>query len=252
MSSPVIQHSLICLDDQPLLIEPVLIIYKLLEFILRFPLNLVSLLFDLSLHLVDGDPSRSTYRIEFTLKLCQMTLNRFDCLLRFVALDLYTILLIVVGVVTRVKHVIFDGVRVVSQGLQVVGTNEPLRLSVLGWQGAHNVLLIVVSGKVQWIRGCDITIEKRVVLDDTELFAGIKNIALGVLEELFIWRRLILSLFFLKSSLLFGFFFFLIKVSACISMADVTNCVAIRIYTEELKVFIDLIINGNRLYKSTT
>ena len=57
-------------------------------------------------------------------------------------------LLVVVRVVPRVQHVVLDRVWMVGQRLEMVRPDKPLRLRFLGWQGTHDVLLIVVSGEV--------------------------------------------------------------------------------------------------------
>ena len=77
-----------------------------------------------------------------------MALDSLDCLLGLVAFHLHTILLVVVGVVAGVKDIVFNGVRVVCQGLKMVGTDEPLRLSIFSWQSTNNILLIVICRQI--------------------------------------------------------------------------------------------------------
>ena len=69
----------------------------------------------------------------------------------------------------------------------MVRTNEPFSLSVtFGRETILDVLLIVICWKIEWIRGCHILIEKRVVLNDTKTLSGVVIVPLSVAIKFFV------------------------------------------------------------------
>jgi len=69
----------------------------------------------------------------------------------------------------------------------VVRTDEPFSLGVtFGRETILDVLLIVICRKIEWIGGCHILIEKRVVLNDTETLGGIVIVPLSVPIKFFV------------------------------------------------------------------
>jgi hypothetical protein len=204
------QHSFIGFDNEPLLVLPVLVTNELLKLMLSLPFNLIALILQLFLILINRDTSAGTDSIKFTLKLWKVT---FNCLYGFfglISLFLNTMLLIIMRIVTSVQHIILYWIRMISQRLQMVRTNKPFRLWVLGRQSADYVLLIVVCGKIKGIRRSDITVEKWVILNYAEFLIGIEHITLEVFEELFRWRLLVLLPLFFLSPLFLCLFLLLI------------------------------------------
>ena len=69
----------------------------------------------------------------------------------------------------------------------MVWTDEPFSLGVtFGRETILDVLLIVISWKIEWIGGGHILIEKRVVLNDTETLGRVVIIPLGVAIKFFV------------------------------------------------------------------
>ena len=103
---PIIQNSFISLDNQPLLVKPVLVANDLLEFLISLPLNLIALIFNLFLNESHIDTLLALHGIQMLLEPIDMRLNGLDGLLSLISLLLLPILLVVVGVVTRVEDIV--------------------------------------------------------------------------------------------------------------------------------------------------
>ena len=78
------------------------------------------------------------------------------------------VLAIVVAEVARVQHIVLQRVVVVGQGLQVMRTDEPPFIILVG-HGILNVLQVVIGRQIELIRRRDIVVNKlRSILNKTE------------------------------------------------------------------------------------
>jgi hypothetical protein len=93
---PIIKNSFISIDNQPLLVKPVLIAYDFLEFLICLPLNLIALIFNLFLNLCHIDTLLALHRIQMLLEPIDVRLNGLNGLLSLISLLLLPILLVVV------------------------------------------------------------------------------------------------------------------------------------------------------------
>ena len=138
----------------------------------------------------------------------QVLFDGLHGLLVLVAFLAFPVVLVVMGIIARVKHVVLDRLRVLRERLQVVRPDEPLASVLLG-QGALHVLQVVVSGQVQGVAAGHVVVDQRVVLDDAELLGGVELSAGLVAEVLFVGRFLGFLLFFFLAPGFFDLLFLL-------------------------------------------
>ena len=150
-ASAIVQHALVGIYDQTLLVKPVLVVDQLLKLFLSLPLKLIALSIDLLLEFPDIDAAFGAHHLELPSESLQVLLYGLDGLLCLVAHFWLPILLIIVREISCVEEVVLDGVLVGGEGLQVMRSDEPFLLGVFARQVLDDVLLIVVGREVQRI-----------------------------------------------------------------------------------------------------
>ncbi len=95
-ASAIIEHSLVGIYNQALLVKSVLVVNQLLKLFLSLPLKLIALSIDLFLNFFHIDTAFSAHHLEFSSQSLQVLLYGFDGLLRLVAHFWFSMLLIVV------------------------------------------------------------------------------------------------------------------------------------------------------------
>lgn len=131
--------------------------------------------------------------------------------------------------VASVQDVIFDAQWVLGQCLKVVGSDEPLAVTrLLSGQVLLNVLLVIVCGKVQWIRGGHVVVDQRIALDDTELLFGVEGfLCLGVNVEVGEVTLLLLFDYWLDLYVFVIIFFCFLYAPICLLILLVLSCMGI-------------------------
>ena len=95
-ASAIIEHALVGINNQALLVKSVLVVDEFLKLFLSLPLKLIALPIDFFLNFLHIDTAHSAHHLEFPSESLQVILYGLDGLLRLVAHFWLSMLLIIV------------------------------------------------------------------------------------------------------------------------------------------------------------